>query len=1289
MKKRGWMMGLLSGLAAVGATAGVIHGQTGTAQSGFLSDVFQYGNIPDTQNVTSAPVTLSGNEWKGTDGNIDITSVGMTEVNSSTISYGNQETAFYGARDFAREKSANYQLLSGKDSNWNLTVVPNMEAADKLGAFEQDSYQTQASDGWKSVELPASWTSYGFDYSIYTNTKMPFQENVEFPGVPVKNNPVGLYRKNFKVKDSISQDHGRIYITFGGVESAYYVYVNGKAVGYSEDSYNPHSFDITDYLNPKGQENLLAVKVMKFCDGTWMEDQDMIYDGGIFRDVYLTKKPNVRIADYIQTTDLAEDCKSGDLKLNISAENVGAGDSEEMGVEVTLYKEDGSVFLTETGEAGVVAAGKTAVVEKTIHVENPDLWDADHPNLYTMVLSLYGKSSGIHYESVSQNVGFRKLSFTSTQISNDGTYTNVTDHYETVKLNGKRLMIKGVNRHDTDPETGKYVSHEVYETDVKLMKKNNINAIRTSHYANDDYLYYLCDKYGMYLMCETNNESHAINNQEEKLSQLEKACMDRQRTAYARLKNVTANLMWSIGNESSGTINGALANGMFSKMVQYFKERDTTRMVHYEGLCNRTTTAGGVDMNSHMYYTPDAAKNGVESENHMPYLLCEYDHAMGNAVGNMKEYWDIIRSHDNFLGGFIWDWVDQSRKIPLSSASDWDYYATSGSHQSGLNQLAGFYLGYGGDWGDTINDGNFCQNGLVSADRDVQPEVKEVKYQYQDFWMTIDGENLTGKEIKIRNESLSKKLSEYELTWQLLEDDKVLSEGKIEEELLPQEEKAISVPYEMPTDKKAGAEYFLNLSVMTKEASGLLEKGEEVSYGQFKIGTETEKAIRKIDANGVKVTRGKNRYTFQGKEFSFVFNTTEGVIENYAYQGKVLMKKGPKPNFNRATLDNDFVDYSRIADTMKSMKISGTPAISQDAYGRFVVKFQWNGKEHTSGKDFSVIETMAVDGDGTVDFTFQYDFTNMGSTAWAALRKVGTILTLSEGQEHIAWYGNGDGESYCDRQTFTRVGKYQSTASEMFYPFAKPQDCGNLTGVRWMQVCDDAGRGMLFAAEDSMNASALHFTPEDMESAAHVKDLKASEDTYVTLDCAVAGTGNNSCGYRTLEQYRVTESQYTFHYAMKPMDQNSDAMALSKQYQKDVTVQAQQYTKILIVDETEEPGTGQNTPPAVNGTVTVNKVSGVKIKSGKKKLTVSWKKQKGCKYIVAYSTSKKKLGKLKAPQKKYAGVKKKTVSSNKAVLKKLKRGKVYYVKVAALKKSGGKTVYGKFSGVKKKRTSKK
>ena len=411
-----------------------------------------------------------------------------------------------------------------------------------------------------------------------------------------------------------------------------------------------------------------------------------------------------------------------------------------MAAQLNLYDDQGNLCATTQEDIAAIASGKQTETSLQMQITDPKLWDSDHPNLYTMVLSLYDKSSKLHYESVSQNVGFRKLTFTSTKVTNDGKYNNATDHYDTVKLNGKRLLIKGVNRHDTDPETGKYISKKVYEKDIMLMKQNNINAIRTSHYPNDDYMYYLCDKYGLYLMCESNNESHALITDEDAIATLEKAAMTRQTASYERFKNTTSNLFWSIGNESSQgwtQRDGNYANGAFAHMVQYFKDRDDSRMLHYEGMSGGDKGSTAIDMISHMYYTPDSIIGYGTSKSQMPFLLNEYDHAMGNAVGNLSDYWDVIRKYDSMLGGFIWDWVDQSRKVKIGE-KDWNYYSSKDAHQSGLNQLDGYFLGYGGDWGDTGGDENFCQNGLVSADRDPQPELKEVKYQYQSFWFKSD-----------------------------------------------------------------------------------------------------------------------------------------------------------------------------------------------------------------------------------------------------------------------------------------------------------------------------------------------------------------------------------------------------------------------------------------------------------------------------------------------------------------------------------------------------------------------
>lgn len=1253
----------------------------------FVSDAFNYQKLPASDAMKVTREKCTGNEWKGTDDNLDITSVNTMPDSSNLIPYADMETAYIGARDYEKEGSDYFQSLTGEEENWDLTVLDSPEKADALGAFESTTYTKNEEDGWKSVQLPCSWTSYGFDYSIYTNSQMPFQEGAEFPLAPTKENPVGLYRKTFTVNDSMLQDNGKVYITLCGVESAYYLYVNGVEVGYTEDSYDPHTFDITDLLNEKGQENLLAVKVFKFCDGTWLEDQDMIYDGGIFRDVYLTSTPTIHIQDYDLTTTLNKDFTKASVNVKLNTENASTTSAENMAAKITLYDDQGKVCASSDAKIDAIASNASQSTNLTLNIEKPKLWDSEHPNLYTAVISLYDKVKKIHYESVSQNVGFRQLSFTPTKVTTDGKYKNATDYYETVKLNGKRLLIKGVNRHDTDPETGKYISKEVYEADIKLMKQNNINAIRTSHYPNDDYLYYLCDKYGMYVMCESNNESHAIyQEKEEVLAKLETAAMTRQSASYERFKNTTCNLFWSIGNECStgwAGRSGDYANGMFAHLVQFFKDRDKTRMVHYEGMSGGEKGSTAIDMVSHMYYDPPAAEAYGNGNSHMPFILCEYDHAMGNAVGSLKDYWDIIRKYDNLMGGFIWDWVDQSRKVPIKEG-DWNYYGTEGAKTSGLYDLDGYFLGYGGDWGDKRNDGNFCQNGLVSADRDPQPELKEVKYQYQNFWFTSPKKKLNGQKIKVKNESMSDKLSDFDVRWELLEDGQVISQGTIKDEVLPRQEKEIIVPYSLPGKLKDGANYYLNISVKTKKASFVCDAGYEVAYAQFPVNVKMEPQEYTMDGDKVDVVKQDNYYAVSGSDFHFNINLETGLMESYYYKDSLLVKQGPTPNIARAKLDNDLLNY---ADIMSYLELVSEPEIGEGDDGRCMITSKWNSfykgtKTPAEEPVGTVVMKYLIENDGAVTIDMELDFT--ATTKIKRFMKVGTSLSMAEGNENITWYGNGDGESYNDRNSYTRVGVYHSTVNEMYYPFAMPQDCGNLTGVKWIGITNDTtGSGLLICGEEEVNASALHFTAEQLDTAKHITELTPSSDTFVTVDAAVCGTGNGSCGFETLEQYRVPNQVYQYRYTLLPVTSDTNMMEVSKKYR--------------ALDEYEEPDPDDDkiekpTPapvistPAPEKTV-VKKVSGLKVKSQKKSLKVTWKAQKNVTYKVAYSTNKKKLAKLKNGKlKAVSGTKVITAKKASVVIKKLARSKKYYIKVCAVSKKD-KTV-GNWSKVVSKKTKK-
>lgn len=1308
---------------------------TAGQEDSFVSDVFTYDTLPASVAVKNTRETCSGKEWTGTDHNLDITSVNTMPDSSNLIPYADMESACIGARDYAREGSAYYQCLTGEGQNWDLTVLDSPAEADALGSFESVTYTENKNDGWKSVTLPASWTSYGFDHSIYTNSSMPFEEDVDFPLAPTKKNPVGLYRKTFTIKDSMLQDNGKVYITLGGVESAYYLYVNGIEVGYSEDSYDPHTFDITDLLNEKGQSNLLAVKVFKFCDGSWLEDQDMIYDGGIFRDVYLTSTPTVHIQDYNLTTTLNEDYTAASVDVTLNTVNDSTVSADHMAAQICLYDDQGNVCASANTDINAITSNASQNTKLNFEVAEPELWDSENPNLYTAVISLYDKQKGIHYESVSQNVGFRQLTFTSTQVTTDGKYNNNTDHYETVKLNGKRLLIKGVNRHDTDPETGKYVSKEIYETDIQLMKQNNINAIRTSHYPNDDYLYYLCDKYGMYVMCESNNESHAIYGQEDLLSQLETAAMTRQSASYERFKNTTCNLFWSIGNESSqgwSERDGDFANGMFAHLVQYFKDRDDTRMVHYEGMSGGRKGSTAIDMVSHMYYSPDSITGYATDSSHMPFILCEYDHAMGNAVGNLKEYWDIIRTYDNMMGGFIWDWVDQSRKVAIGEG-DWNYYGTKDAHTSGLYDLDGYFLGYGGDWGDAGYDENFCQNGLISADRDPQPELKEVKYQYQDFWFTSTEEKLNGPEVHVKNEGVSEKLSDYDVTWELVEDGKVIDQGTITEEVLPQEEKDITVPYSLPATVTDGADYYLNISVKTKEDSFICDTGYEVAYAQFAVDAETAQVSRTISGSNVKVVKQSHYYIVSGDDFHFRVNLETGLMESYYYQDSLLMKQGPAPNIARAKLDNDTMNY---VDILSYLTLVSEPEVSQNSDGCYMITTKWNSSYKLDSKTNipgTIVMKYLIEDDGAVTINMEQDFT---ATKGKKFAKVGTTLSIAKGNEKVTWYGNGDGESYNDRQSYTKVGQYSSTVNDMYYPFAMPQDCGNLTGVKWMSITsEETGNGMLICGNEDVNASALHFTAGQLDKANHVHELTPCSKTFVTVDTAVSGTGNNSCGFETLEQYQVSNQVYHYSYTLLPIAADVNAMEISKKYRgQNYDLSEVAFTRTQVesipgepaadpvdeddailnpVQDEEKPdnpgnggsdGTGSHVNAGTGSTgnagttiagpdkkvtktpkTVVKKVTGLRVKSRKKGFKLSWKAQKNVTYRIAYSTNKKKLAKLKNGKiKAVSGTKVIAAKNAKKVIKKLKKSKKYYIKVCAVSKDR-KTI-GKWSKVVGKKT---
>lgn len=1162
--KRRWIAGCLSVVLCITSCVGYLPDRfraKASEKENVVTDTVPWsvGQQTKLQPVKDRSVEqttkFTHKEWTGEKGYVDaygetvnaadVYRINVQNASSSTthsVPYQSVEKAIEGAVEYKKEASDYVQYLTGESqTDWDLVVVQNQSKAQdsKYKDFYTKDYVVDEGDDWKTkLQLPASWTHYGFDKPIYCNVQMPWQnafdKKVTCPNAPVNYNPVGLYRKTFDVKDSMLRENGRVYLSFQGVESCYYVYVNGQEVGYSEDSFSPHSFDVTDYLTEDGKDNLLAVEVHKFCDGTWMEGQDMIYDGGIFRDVYLYSTPLIHIQDYNVVTDLDEEYKDADLNLSLEVSNASDTDLSDYAVDVRLFHPDGSVFMNgytidipEVNKAGSDGTKSVVSAEGSHKVYEPKLWSAEQPNLYTMVLTLYNKSTGAYVESVSQQLGFREIEFVSSEVNSNGQRTTKDSEYKPIKINGMPIRLKGTNRHDTDPVYGKYVPLDTARQDIETMKRFNINAVRTSHYSNDEYLYYLCDKYGLYVMAETNVESHDLMNKGTQQKHFKKAVMDRTITAFKRLKDRTSVVMWSTGNENYYGSSKTYADGMFYDLIQYFKKQDPTRPIH----CESSGDQNGVDMASNMYPAIGTVEGRTKSN--MPYVLCEYDHAMGNAVGNIKEYWEAIRSSENMLGGFIWDWVDQSRLADVPSGK-YDYFSEEFAHKTLYKEEAeGRYYAYGGDWKDQPNDGSFCVNGLVSPDRDVQPELYEVKYVYQNFWFTASDINLKQGKVQVYNESLFDNMNRYKLVWKLSEDDTQIATGTVSEDVEPGETAMIDIPYlsQLPENPKAGAEYYLTLELQLKEDRLYAKAGHVVSHEQFLLPETLESASYQPTSGDVEINDESDAIRVSGKDFSFILDKETGVLRDYQYRGTVLMSEGPKPNFYRAPLNNDGARDDKWKTAVNKQSL-GSYEIDNTADGRKVISTSLSfGEQPNLYVDINYV----IEANGAVTVQMTSDARN---TSLKNYLRIGANMILPEGYEDITWYGGGPVEAMSDRNNFSVVGRYQTTVSELFYPYLDTQDTGTLLGTKWFTVTDpEKKEALVVAGREDVETAALHFTVNDMANARHPYQLTPQTDTILSVNLASQGTGNKSCGPDTLAEYLLPNNQeYSYEYTLIPYD---------------------------------------------------------------------------------------------------------------------------------------------------------
>lgn len=933
------------------------------------------------------------------------------------------------------------------DGLWKFAYARNYQAAIK--GFEAADYDCKT---WEDIKVPAHIQMEGYDNPQYVNTQYPWDgwENIKTGEVPAEFNPTASYVKYFTVPEHM-QD-GPLFISFQGVESGMALWLNGSYVGYSEDSFTPSEFELTPYLTEG--ENKLAVQVFKWTAGSWMEDQDFFRFSGIFRSVYLYTIPGAHVQDIRIKTLLDDEYKDADLEINLKG--IGAGS-----VSMTL------IDSCKAGEViASVKADLDADVKIVIPVKSPKLWSAEEPNLYELLLEVINEA-GETVEVIPQEVGFRRFEMIDNIMC----------------INGKRIVFKGANRHEFSSKTGRSISIEEMIQDIITMKRNNINAIRTSHYPNESKIYELCDKFGLYMIDENNMESHGTWWDIATASEVpdralpgdnkdwQPMMLDRVNSCYQRDKNHPSILIWSCGNESFG-------GSVIYEMSQLFRQLDDTRLVHYEGVFHDRRYNDTSDMESRMYAYVDEIKEFLSKHRDKPFICCEYTHAMGNSCGAMHKYTDLTDTEPLYQGGFIWDYIDQSLEKK-------DRYGKK-------------FQAYGGDFSDRPSDYNFSGNGIAyGGDRDESPKMQEVKFNYQN----ITAEVFEDK-VLIKNKNLFVNTNRYNCAVFLERNGVPVTCAELLTDVEPLSEKEFELPFRIP-DKPG--EYVVTVSFHLKEAAYWAESGYEIAFGQgvFKreedVQPRTDKPV---------LIQGCANIGVRGDHFTCMFGHTNGLV-SYRYGNQEMIEKIPMPNFWRAPVDNDCGNkmqqrYAqwKIASMYFDMdsECGANPSLEEKEHS-VVVTYYYTMATTPASKCSLSYEVFA---DGTITTTLSYNpVKELGD-----MPEFGVMFKFNADYENVEWYGNGPAETYEDRKHGAKIGIYRNKVSDNMAKYLVPQECGNKTEVRWAKITDSRGKGMLFSG-DNMNFSALPYTPHEMELAMHPYELPEIHYTVVRVSSQQMGVGGD------------------------------------------------------------------------------------------------------------------------------------------------------------------------------------
>lgn len=1006
-------------------------------------------------------------EWQ----NPEINQINRSDMHTSFFAYDNFEEAIQNKK----EKSDNFLSLNG---TWKFFWVEN--ADQRPTDFFRIGYNDK---GWDDLPVPAVWELNGYGDPIYVNVGYAWRNQYRNnpPYVPVQKNHVGSYRKEiFVPADWNGKD---IIAHFGSVTSNMYLWVNGKFVGYSEDSKLEAEFDITKYLKP-GQKNLIAFQVFRWCDGTYLEDQDFFRYSGVGRDCYLYSRNKKRIDDIRITPDLDSEYVNGTLAVELKLKGSNT-------VSLRLIDANGN----EVAKKEVKGSG---IVNTSFEVEKPYKWTAETPYLYTLCASVT-RGNQIT-EVVPVKVGFRKIEIKNAQ----------------VLVNGQPVLFKGANRHEMDPDGGYVVSRERMLQDIQIMKKFNINAVRTCHYPDDPYWYELCDKYGIYMVAEANLESHGMGYGETTLAKVDsyaKAHMERNERNVQRNFNHPSIIFWSLGNEAGYGPN-------FEKAYDWIKAEDSSRPVQYE----RADIDGKTDIFCPMYYSYSSCEQYSTNDKYQkPLIQCEYAHAMGNSQGGFKEYWDIIRKYPKYQGGFIWDFVDQSCR--------W----------TGKNGK--MIYAYGGDFNRfDASDNNFCDNGLISPDRVPNPHMYEVGYFYQNIWTKLL-DSAKG-EIQIYNENFFRDLSAYRMEWELLKDGKAVRSGLIEKlDIAPQQTSTVRLGIGNLSDE---GEWLLNVKFVQNNREGLIPAGHVVAKNQLVLKAYEAPHMNLSNAVAVNepvVTPTLNNENVNcieviGETFNIQFNKYTGYMDSYIVNGTQMIKDGAclSPNFWRAPTDNDYgAGLQNRYSVWKNPQIkllSLRPEVKNDqvtVYADYEIK-QVSARlslTYTINNVGAVKVTQSMKADKNAKVSDMFRF--------------GMQLVMPKSFEYISYYGRGPVENYSDRNTSADLGVYNQTVTEQFYSYIRPQENGNKTDIRWWKQINSEGKGLMFVAESPFSASALHYTIESLDDGVqkdqrHSNEVEPSDLTNVLIDKVQQGLACvNSWGAIPEPQYRVPYKDYEFSFIMYPI----------------------------------------------------------------------------------------------------------------------------------------------------------